>query len=1593
MKALKSLLVFLGILTIALATGQTANAEGILDTSISGELSGTSATSLVVVPAPDGNGKNKEYPSTAAGLKTALYDLYQFGNNKDFAIYIGTTITNIAGADAKAAPAVPNATNMTFSALEGKVKTLVLTANQADAITNNTTLPTGTKYLTFAANAYMGTDVVLRNIDYRGTNFYMNGHNLSMNGGSYGNGLSIYGGTDTTDVVGSPVITVNSTGSGIWNFYGGNSGGGTLTGNPSLIFNNTSGAVSTIAGGAKAGNIKGNTNVNINDLGGRLSSYFGGGEGTATNKANVDGNVTNLINVENSGTKMVLSAMIYGGVSFGDITGNISNTLKGYGAFYGSNTPGGTTTPGYIGGSREGNIGTDSTRGQTAITTNFDSSRYSSGRLPFAGGNAVKGVIKGSILNNVRAGTNRGGGAISGAYGGGSRAISTLSASLLGTSGAKVNAANVAFDNLGKDARRELAKSKAAFQVYGDIELNLLGGNVSVDSDDTYSRAAGYGGYIEGDTTITVGTLNADATVGGEGMVYSNYTESNNMNNTAYNKAQNLRSYLTGYDIVGGGGSPGADWSIYIYGRTKTVMNNSIARWTYGGNFSGTVEHPDGYTADTYASEYVMNGGIADTTEGTGYIGQRTYGPSHTQINNGQVDWFTSGAGWGDWKQFGDASVEFVKGIHNGTVGGTYGYDAGNGTHVIDGNVSVTILGGDFSGTPSHTGNKNFSAGPSEYGQINGNATLTIDLTTENGKTFVPPPTVKIAAGRHDGSGSNVELGTGNSVVTLNIYTNEASGDVLKGATIYGDGGTASGPSKVGSINMNIDAPGSTIGTLYATQYSNIASNSLLRDVNVNIQRVKSIGGISGGNSGDNINNTVARNSLTNKKNSEFNFGVPVEGTKSNEFQKDPILVSGIGIINFTHLTIDNGTILTASGGTGNVKNGGNATAANHATLYNEFGDIYLKNNSGLGVSGATNFMSGGKLTIEGESTLESGQGSGIINISDIEFVDQNNDRLTWIKNTTTSTGMVASDGTYFGKNQAFQVLTINPTIANASKITPFNFKGMEKSTGKTFIGDNDITGKNNNGYGIMMPGSVIDYKVTDPIVDGKGFIEHNVEQVKKDNQPLTLSVWGTEEKGVQVQKGRLIIPNSTGILPTLTFTPEKTSGSWLYNTNVKSSKIGSTDEVIGEQSDSNPVDWTSKDGDYSYEVDVIYSNKVELAARNVILTENEAAKLLSEADVNVYTQVNGRPFLTSTIDDALLESLRKPLDEEQYSRSTLINYTAGTAAANPANTTTEIVNVIVVKNGSVIAKDRQDAIYAQDVTIRVLDIPGVTTQDIFEKDYSHAFAINSDGDVSTVESTPSNYFSTLQAVLPAEVPKDIPVMYSFTSPTETISKPITIHVIPSEANLVVTFVDEDGSSIHLPVTFTRNIGTSVNLTKEQAVLDAIADIQARNYVLETKPDPEIVIVENGGSEAVYRFKGILFIASAPNTIEFGTHKVKTTTQRINQPESMSGDLTIQDSRANRKPWVLTAKLDTPLNNGKDTIAGALRYVYKGKEIVLHAGSEEVAGNTNTDGKPYKVNSTWSASGDGLKLQTEVGSVKSTGDYHASITWELTDAP
>ncbi|HAP4062217.1 TPA: hypothetical protein IUV45_001424 [Enterococcus faecalis] len=1298
-----------------------------VDQSIADTIAPADKTKVIVVPSPAGDGAAyKEYASTEAGLKEALFDLYQQGNNGDFTLYIGNNITTSAATTAKVIPDTVTASNMTFYALQGKVNHLVITGNSADPISMDQTAPTGSKTLGFNQNIYFGSNITLRNLNYTGTNMYLNGYSLNLNGGSSGNGLTVYGGTDTGDVSGNPTLTVNSTGTGTWNFYGGNQNGGNLAGNPTIVINNTRSGLNTLSGGANIGTVTGNTSLVVNDSGGRIASIYGGGYGTnATNTANVTGNVSTKVAITNAATGFQLSTY-YGGVQYGNIGGKVTNDISGYGRWY-------TAGQRFIGGSSRGDIGTNRTT--DGITTNLNTQLYSAGRADFEGGNQYSGTIIGDITNVVTAGTNSAGG-INDFNGGAGNNVSKFNKSQIGASN------EATYDAYTPQQRAELAKSAAAFKVFGNISSKLVSG--SFNNGAIYSTAAGRGGYIEGNTTIEVGTANGDGSLGGDGMAYSGAKPTS----LDYSTTNKSRGNNSGWDIVGGGGYPASNdtWDIYIKGDTKTVLNNTIARWTYGGSFSGVVE---GNTSNT------LNGGIADTLEGTGYQAARVYGNGQTIVNNGQVDWFLSGGGWNDAKNVGNVGVTVYEGVINASMGASYGASGG---HTITGNSDNR----NFSGTP-RTGANGFSGGITNAGSLLGNAKLLIDLRNYNGE-FKLPGNTYITGGRP--YGQNTTLGTDESnTITLNIFT-KTGVESLNGASIYGDGGTNAAYTKNGKITMNIQAAGSSIGNLYATQYSNISGGKILRDVTANVQGAVSINGLSGGSSTDNFTNAIV-NASSNKV--AFNFGTNVDGT--NNYQTEPLNATGLGVVNFTELNVTNGIKLMANGG--NIKNGVSATAANHSTTYNEFESIHLSKNAGIGITNTANLISASKLTVQDHATLETIPGTGKVNIADFEAVDPTKDELLWIKPTTDTTALVDSTGTWFGNVKAYQVLTINPTVNNATKLMPTTFHGIEKATGKTFIGDNDVT-KGANGYGIAILGSIIDYEVETPgIVAGAGTISHDVKEVKAGNAPLTLQAWGTEVAGQKVQKGRLMIPTSSALTPTLSFLPDEVTGSWLHQGTVKSSEVGSAIEQIPEQKDTTPLSWKATNMNYSYQVKVQFSNKVELSGQSVIVTEDEAAQLTTVDKVIEMLGAKGRPFFKTSLKETDLPQIQAPLAEKTVSRTHDIQLEAGTSGDNLQNKT---VHLVVVKNESVLAKDRSFALYATSAHLKLKEANGLTNSDELAQ-WTQATVIFADGRANQTPSLDAATFQAIQQAKPEELAKTVPANYQFTEAGETLNKKVNVSI------------------------------------------------------------------------------------------------------------------------------------------------------------------------------------------------------------------------
>ncbi|EOH94601.1 fimbrial isopeptide formation D2 domain-containing protein [Enterococcus haemoperoxidus ATCC BAA-382] len=237
-----------------------------------------------------------------------------------------------------------------------------------------------------------------------------------------------------------------------------------------------------------------------------------------------------------------------------------------------------------------------------------------------------------------------------------------------------------------------------------------------------------------------------------------------------------------------------------------------------------------------------------------------------------------------------------------------------------------------------------------------------------------------------------------------------------------------------------------------------------------------------------------------------------------------------------------------------------------------------------------------------------------------------------------------------------------------------------------------------------------------------------------------------------------------------------------------------------------------------------------------------------------------------------------------------------------------------------------------------------------------------------------------------AETPKD----YSYDSNSRVLT--VKLGNLASGESSVITFKAQVASSA---------VGTVIS-----NIADIVGDSPREMPFVEGPIDPDAKHeTYNATSQEAKNPGGTVFgvleLASAPTEIDFGSVKYQGKKTRINSAEHRGADLVIKDSRANKKGWSLTAKLTTPMTNQNPdvpeyTLDGALKYVYKNKEITLNGGAQDIMiqnANASTAETTYNISDTWSESGDGFKFETSAQDVKALGTYQGEILWELGDTP
>lgn len=162
---------------------------------------------------------------------------------------------------------------------------------------------------------------------------------------------------------------------------------------------------------------------------------------------------------------------------------------------------------------------------------------------------------------------------------------------------------------------------------------------------------------------------------------------------------------------------------------------------------------------------------------------------------------------------------------------------------------------------------------------------------------------------------------------------------------------------------------------------------------------------------------------------------------------------------------------------------------------------------------------------------------------------------------------------------------------------------------------------------------------------------------------------------------------------------------------------------------------------------------------------------------------------------------------------------------------------------------------------------------------------------------------------------------------------------------------------------------------------DPTATMQTYQAVSNTIPNP-------GGS--VF---GVLEFVSAPSSISFGEDLKVSAKNQIYGIETMKDNLTVQDSRAIKSSWTMTAKMVSILTSTSGhELPNAVRYSSNGDSTIINQTATTIMEHTNKNEDPLTINDTWNKENEGLILKIDGGKAKAES-YSGTIQWTLQDTP
>lgn len=248
-----------------------------------------------------------------------------------------------------------------------------------------------------------------------------------------------------------------------------------------------------------------------------------------------------------------------------------------------------------------------------------------------------------------------------------------------------------------------------------------------------------------------------------------------------------------------------------------------------------------------------------------------------------------------------------------------------------------------------------------------------------------------------------------------------------------------------------------------------------------------------------------------------------------------------------------------------------------------------------------------------------------------------------------------------------------------------------------------------------------------------------------------------------------------------------------------------------------------------------------------------------------------------------------------------------------------------------------------------------------------------------------------------SEIPLGNHTIEVFAGDTEgLISNVEKLLLEPAAASLIISFIDENGADIILPITQAKTIGDSIDLTTDSDVLLAIDEVKAKYYDLIDWPIEKFTI-ENAVTKISYKFSGQLVFVSAPSKIDFGL-KSTTSFSEVNAEKPIYNiPLVVLDNRANNQEWKLTVQVTDPLTTSdkSSVLPDALIYKRGKDEDILATGvTALISQQASVKGTEFNVSKEeWEEKGNGFQFNLKKGQSRKMEEYKATILYSLGETP